>query len=236
MSLSMFEEIKTRTLQEQILEKLKDLIKDGSLKAGQFLPSERDLAKTLGVSRIPLREALNELQVLGVVERQHGRRTLIKGLGGIPITEIIEIISDSGDEIETVNQLKEIRLILEVEAAGLASQRRDKDDLKRLEELVEMMDKEYKEVEKLQVLSLRFHLAIVEAAKNRILSLVYLFFHDLQQRSRKYSKRIHRDPIGIVKDHKEIFKVIQEKDRKLAEELMRSHLDQVTFILPQQEE
>ena len=64
MSLSMFEEIKTRTLQEQILEKLKDLIKDGSLKAGQFLPSERDLAKTLGVSRIPLRKRLTSSKFL----------------------------------------------------------------------------------------------------------------------------------------------------------------------------
>ena len=78
----------------------------------------------------------------------------------------------------------------------MASQRRDKDDLKRLEELVELMDKEYKEVEKLQVLSLRVSTWQLSKQLRIESCLWFIFFHDLQQRSRKYSKRIHSDPMA----------------------------------------
>lgn len=220
----MFGKVKATTLQEQILNKLKVLIQNGSLKAGQFLPAERELAESLGVSRIPLREALNKLQALGVIEIQHGKKSLIKGLGGIPIAEIIEMITVNGDELEIIDQLTESRLILEVEIACLASQRRTENDLKKMESLIDQMEKESDDSIRMQELSLEFHLSIAEASKNRVLFLTSLFFYDLHRRSREYSKRIVHDALGVVKDHKEIFEAINNKDCDLARKMMKEHL------------
>lgn len=224
MTLSMFGKVKSTTLQEQILNRLKILVQNGSLKAGQFLPPERELAESLGVSRIPLREALNKLQALGVIEIQHGKKTLIQGLGGIPIAEIIEMITVNGDEVETIDQLTESRLILEVEIACLASQRRSENDLRKMENLIEQMEKESYNTTRIQELSLEFHLSIAEASKNRILFLTSLFFYDLHRRSREYSKRIVHETQGVVKDHKAICEAIKNKDCDSARKLMKDHL------------
>jgi GntR family transcriptional repressor for pyruvate dehydrogenase complex len=63
--------VERTTLHEQIVKKIKTMIEDGTLKPGDSLPSERQLAKDMEVSRIPVREALKMLEFLGVIEIRH---------------------------------------------------------------------------------------------------------------------------------------------------------------------
>ena len=78
-----FAPIKQKKISEEIADQLKSLIYQGQLKPGQRLPPERDLAKSLGVSRVSLREALNTLQGMGLLEIQQGNRTFVR-----PITTL----------------------------------------------------------------------------------------------------------------------------------------------------
>ena len=70
--------IKPRKISDEIVEQIKSLILQGNLKPGESLPPERTLAKSLNVSRVSLREALNALQGMGLLEIQQGNRTCVR--------------------------------------------------------------------------------------------------------------------------------------------------------------
>ena len=70
--------IKPRKISDEIVEQIKSLILEGGLKPGESLPPERALAKSLNVSRVSLREALNTLQAMGLLEIQQGNRTCVR--------------------------------------------------------------------------------------------------------------------------------------------------------------
>jgi len=73
----MFNPIKITKVYEQVIQQIKDMIADGTLKKGDKLPSERDMAAMFGVSRTAIREALRSLEMLGLTESRQGEGTFI---------------------------------------------------------------------------------------------------------------------------------------------------------------
>ena len=123
-------------LYEQICDRIIEQIRTGVWDVGQRLPSERELARVFGVSRPTLREALGALQMIGVVETQHG--------SGSRITEnALDSLADNRGETKfslgiSPVALLEARLALEPIIASLAAQRYSPDP--ELERLLAMMD------------------------------------------------------------------------------------------------
>ena len=72
--------VRREGLAEKVLHRILGLIRSGNLKAGDKLPSERNLMEIFAVSRPPIREALSALSILGVVESRHGGRASITDL------------------------------------------------------------------------------------------------------------------------------------------------------------
>jgi len=73
-----FRPIKTRKIYEEIVEQLKDMLSRGELRPGDRLPSEREMAESLGVSRASVREALTALEAIGILDIRPGEGTYVK--------------------------------------------------------------------------------------------------------------------------------------------------------------
>ena len=74
----MFTTLSRKRFSDEIVEQMISLIKDGRLKPGDSLPSEREIAQKPGASRPPLREALKTLECLGFIEIKQRRKSIVK--------------------------------------------------------------------------------------------------------------------------------------------------------------
>ena len=107
-------------LHTMVAQQIVDHISSWRLRVGDMLPGERRLSSDLGVSRTAVREALKYLSAKGVVEVNHGRKTVIAADPSMPLRESLERFSSSD---ETILNLYEVRESFEAEIAGLAALR-----------------------------------------------------------------------------------------------------------------
>ncbi len=124
-NLDILRPIQTQKLYRHAASQIVRAIRDGALKPGQRLPSERELASVFGVSRASVREGLRALEILGMVESRRG--------SGSYVTATSELLSDEaiGDLEEGFDPLHflEAREVIEGEIAAIAAKRRNLDDL-----------------------------------------------------------------------------------------------------------
>jgi len=225
----MLKPVKQDKLYEKIVEQIKNLIMEGNLKPGERLPPERDLAEKLNVSRVAVREALLTLEFMGLIEIKRG--------SGVFIPEKLqpELVLNSIDfalnfKENIIEDLVEVRQILETKMAGLAAKKADQEDILEIEKKLKIFEEKVKQGKEGTNESLKFHLSIARATKNviffRILNQLKVL---LVQSGRLSSKRKER-PFIALKQHYEIFEAIKRKDVKKAEEAMANHLEDIRKI------
>ena len=118
----MYKVVRSSRLYEQIVQQIEDSIMKGTLKAGDQLPSERELALKFGVSRTAVREAVKSLHEKGLVEAYSGRGTFITNGTSQAVTQSINLMMRI-DQTDGSANLAEVRQILEPEIAALAATR-----------------------------------------------------------------------------------------------------------------
>jgi len=200
-------EYKRKYLKDVVFEKLVQAIYEGKYKQGEKL-YEKNLVEELGVSRTPIREAIDRLAT----------------------ADLIEIIPNNGFVIcnwtnEDIKNAIKIRAALERLAVEQAINNIEKKDIEYFEKLFKQIDKalEENDHDKNSYYNYKFHWKIISLSKNdylikiikHILDKIYYFgtvFVSEQNRLEKASK-----------EHKEIFKAIKKKDIKLAQELIEKH-------------
>src|ERR1700726_1843958 len=133
---SVYKTVQTSRLYEQIVQQIEESILNGSLKTGEQLPAERELAQQFGVSRTAVREAVKALREKGLVEAHPGRGTFITNGSSHSIWQSLDRMIRDGQP-EAMVHLVEVREILEPEIASLAAARAEKDDLAAMREAVE---------------------------------------------------------------------------------------------------
>ncbi len=125
-----FVKVEKTSISDNIIEQIQTMIESGILNPGDKLPSERELSEKLGVSRVPIREALKILQFINVIEVQQGNNYTIKGMGRARLLDLFEEVSNKGYD-NILEDLKEIRITIETKAVKLACERRTEEDLKK---------------------------------------------------------------------------------------------------------
>jgi DNA-binding FadR family transcriptional regulator len=204
---------------EQIAERLADDIRSGVLTPGERLPSERDLARTLEVSRASVREALASLQLQGVVETRHGAGTFVVGL---PPSEPPHDASPSA--------VLEARLALEPAVARLAAARAQPDEA--AEKLLAAMEAEPVDIVTWNASDRLFHRQLATMTGNPVLEafadhVAALMDEPLWQRLRDDSiaqpgrTRIH------VAEHRMIYEAIVAGDAEAAAFYSVQHINRV---------
>jgi GntR family transcriptional repressor for pyruvate dehydrogenase complex len=205
------------TVAQQLLEAIKDL------PPGTRVPPERELTKELGVGRSTVREALNGLALMGVVDIRHGQ--------GVFVAERQEEEPGTHHALEralmkgVTHEFLEARLVVEVEIARLAAERRDESDIQQiadtLEELKRSIDAPTKKALKPAT---QFNLAVAEAAHNEVLAGVMRPFVKLmiERAPALYDQEEFRR--WDIEDLTRIFEAIRDGDADLAAQRMRDHI------------
>lgn len=163
----MFETIRKSSAPEMVVEQIIDRIDTGELAPGTCLPSQRDLARMLGVGRSSVREAINALVVMGYLEPQQGRGTFIKEM--LPTVDAsIEKLS-AAFAASSIFDLMEARELLECRSAALAAERADAAQIHMLQKALEAVRGTEKDYAIFLDADIRFHAAVADAAGNGVL-------------------------------------------------------------------
>ena len=164
---------KRRTF-EEVTDQIRDLVADGTLKPGDRLPSERDLATRLGVGRPALREALRTLESAGLLDLRKGKSGGAFVSHGKP-----DVVSDNFRDLLTlrhisIEELFEARLWIQGTLVRVACQRASDEDLEALDENVRQAERCHDEgrVEQRIAANIEFHNLLAAAAHNPVMILV----------------------------------------------------------------
>src|SRR5712672_2879575 len=215
--------VRTSRLYEQIVQQIEESVLNGSLKPGDQLPAERELAQRLGVSRTAVREAVKALREKGLVEAYSGRGTFVTDGTTQAARQSFDLMVKIGQQ-EGAPHLAELRLILE---PGMAAVRVKEDDLTAMREAVAVMDRAQDDPEAYIEADLDFHLALAETVANPlILSLIDSIVGLLREQRIKIFN-VEGGPQRGQVHHKRILEAMERRDAEMARTAMRAHLEQV---------
>lgn len=214
-------EVRRESLSAQIIKSLTEYFFSGSLLAGGKLPSERQLAETLGVSRSAVRDAIQSLGLLGVVEIKQGDGTYLRASGSELLPRVIEWGLFLGER--RVMDLVEARQQVEISLAGFAAKRHTESDLATLRELLDRMDAAADRREFID-LDMRLHAAIAAAARNSVLADVLSNITSLIRVWMSRSIEAAGETATSNLEHRAIVEAIATGDARAAQSAMRTHM------------
>lgn len=219
-----FSEIKLEAPSDKIIRQIRALITSGQLNPGDRLPPERRLAEKFGVGRSVVRDAIRKLEFYGIVKTQPQSGTVIAGMG---IVALEGLITDVLNIEETdFHSLVETRVLLEVNAAGRAAQRRTEDDILHLKKALDAFVKKVKLGDSAVEEDLLFHLKIAEASGNKVLkSLMLIITPDIVKNFTTLNVCSDERADKTVQEHQEILGFIIDQNAPAAERAMRNHLE-----------
>lgn len=202
-------------------------IESGDLTPGQRLPTEQEIVTATGVSRTVVREALASLRAKGLI-------TTRQGLGAFvakdPPRKTFSIVPDDLESIDEVLRVLELRIGVEVEAAGLAAKRRTAEDLARMERKLEAIDVAVQAEGAGSEEDIGFHRAISAATRNANFTRLYDTFgaamipRQWTRIDRMDASEREKHFAGMRSEHRAIFSAIAEGDSNAAQRAMRTHL------------
>ena len=223
-----FQPIKQEKISTKITQQIKSLIAKGELKPGDVLPPERELVKIFKVSRDSLREALKSLTGMGFLEITQTHRTIVKSLAAGRIIEPLDQLIR--EDIHTVFELIEVRKAIEIWNAYYAAERAADEDIARLEKSVESMRKKIEQHESSVEEDANFHIAVSQAAHNKIQTHLMFSIYDLLKES--IANYFDNFKLNYILDqHVRVIEAIKKKDPVLASRRMREHLDYVESVV-----
>lgn len=225
--------IKPKRISDQVFEQLRDLIFRGYLKAGEQLMTERELALSLGVSRPTVREAINKLVAMRLLEHRQGQGTFVKSPGAKSDRNLFAALMDNQEA--SLQDLLEVRLGLECNAVALAARRATDEDIQELELRLNQMRREIEEGGLGNDADVSFHMAIAYASKNTVQihimkSLYDLLFFGIKE----YLIHLYEDPGNlkqVLEQHGMIVETIKNRDSEAAFDAMKKHIDFVLEFL-----
>lgn len=198
----------TGSLRARVFAALENGILSGEYKAGDTM-NELRLSRDLGVSRTPIREALMQLELEGLVETIQNKGAIVVGVSARDIEDIYAI-----------------RLHIEGFASELATKRITEDELIALEKMIELQEfyLEKKDTDQIWRLDTDFHKLIYEASGNRSLRTMLTNFHNQIQRGRGLSLRVEGRAGKAVAEHRLILEAIKNRDSDKASDLTTEHI------------
>ena len=213
----------------EIVDEIKALIVNGTLKNGDRMPSERELAERFSVSRVPVREALKILEYMGVLENISGEGLYIRD---IDIHDLIKKLNFAYTATsKTILDLFELRITLESTACYYAALRRTDDDidvirrcLERMRTILSTNGYTAEELLELRALSHEFHTCVVNSAHNSVLSSVYQYLFELLDISKQYTMNSSNSSYDTLLAHEAILSKIVQRDSEGAKSDMNGHL------------
>lgn len=213
--------VKRKSIKDQVFEQLLTQLTSGSWPPGTKLPSEQELCRQLGVSRISIRDAINRLAVLGFVETRHGEGSFAKEISSSTCMDVLLPALIMGQK--DIVQVLEYRKIMEVGAVEMAVERITNSDLAQLEAIVIRMEEDPTDEEQFAHDDFEFHMAIARAAKNPLIISVNEIIRSILSNSMEdIVKNLGRRDGRYY--HRKILNAMKRRDKEASMEWMREHI------------
>jgi GntR family transcriptional regulator, transcriptional repressor for pyruvate dehydrogenase complex len=232
----MFTQVKIRKISEEVFRQIKDAIVKGDLKPGERLPTERQMMVQMGVSRVPIREALKLLENMGFITTVQGGGSYVRSLVTDRVRDPLNRIMK--ENVEKVFDLMEVRKHIESWSAYHAAERATDKDVAALEEIVKEMKRSLESGKTPpNRLDVDFHLTVSRCCHNIIQAHLMFTIHDVFSEyfnfliekicfNMKYQEAIYQQ-------HQDIYKAIKNRSSEDARDKILQHLNFVDTQLRQ---
>jgi len=223
----MIEPIKKVKVSEEVFLHMKQQIIDKEWKSGEKLPSEAELGKLFDVSRITIRNALQKLVALDLVETHLGDGTYVKQNAGA--ANFNNLVPTAYFETD-VEMILEFRREIESSTCAIAAKKATEKDIAGLREKLDYMESLQGDREKLALADLEFHYMIASISRNPLIIKTYEIVLDI------YTSHMKRIVMAMGGEkgqyyHRKIVDVIEEHDTTKAREHMYEHIGENEIFL-----
>ncbi|WMJ80595.1 FadR/GntR family transcriptional regulator [Clostridium sp. MB40-C1] len=229
-----FRSIENKKVSQLVIQQIKDSIYDKKLKKGDRLPTVSELQKTLGVSRTSIREAFSALELIGVIETRTGEGTFIANDGeGIKFLEPLSLILALEENV--VEELLELRLVLECDCIRLAVNRITDEELDNMKNYIEILENSNGNEKSSIEADMMFHYTIAKASRNKVLYQVLasisevMNFHIKNTRTRLVSDSVTMNT--FIEQHLQIYNAMKKRDEEAALDALKGHLDYLDKLI-----
>ncbi len=209
------------------------MLREGVLRQGSRLPPERELAAHFNVARSSLRQALKVLEIMGIITQKVGDGSYLStdtsAVLSVPM-EFLFLLDDT-----SVEELTELRLLMEPGLARLAAQRASSDDIALLRQSIRDLESSSNDTLKLVSSDLLFHRAIFQASKNGLASTLFQTVHQAIAKMILVTSQLVELEHTLA-FHKPIMRAIEQRDGDEAARLMAEHLADATALLLREQE
>lgn len=208
------------SLVEKVCESLAAFARQKPSGTEGWLPTERELASQLGVSRSVVREATKRLEQQGLLEIRQGLGIRTVNHLHKPLTGALELLVP--EEKERLKQLIEVRLMVEPENARLAAERASPAQMEELQAVTTRLETA-RDFEESVMADMDFHRTLAQISGNQIASLLMQSLSDLLQASLTHGYR-RVTPATAIRQHTAVVKAVLQRDGAAASRAMHRHL------------
>ncbi|WP_372570466.1 FCD domain-containing protein [Ruegeria jejuensis] len=233
-----FQKVQSEKLSTSVVRQIELLILRGILRPGERLPAERELSERLGVSRPSLREAVAELQQMGLLTSKAGSGIYVAEVLGSAFSPALTQLFATHDE--AVFDYLAFRRDLEGLAAERAARLGSESDLKVIQTVFDKMEiaQDGRDAEAEAKLDAQFHMAIIEASHNVVMLHMMRSMFDLLRQGVFYNRQImfrqRTTRSALLDQHRAINTALQARDPDAARAAVEMHLSYVEQCLADQ--
>jgi GntR family transcriptional repressor for pyruvate dehydrogenase complex len=221
----MLRAIRKIRIYEDVFQQIRQLIKEGRLRARDQLPSERELAETFKVSRTSVREALRALETQGLIVSRTGTGNFVADL---PVESLIGPLARLLiDEKRALADVFEMRKLIEPHIAALAAERATRSDVAQLKRIVAKQTEAVGRGGSGVEADAELHLSISRATRNQALQKLVSGLMEMLSRSREESLQTDERRESSIATHRRIVAAIERHDTSKARSEMLHHIEQV---------
>lgn len=226
-----FQPVERTSLVDDAAEHIAERIRSGDFQPGDRLPPISEMAKSLGVGQPTIREALKQLEVMGILEIKHGSGVYIRK--GQDVLLVSNPVFGSVPTKKLMIDLIDARIPVETTSAALAAGSRTPEQLRVMTDLLDEAGKNLDDDDVLNAANMSFHREIADASHNVVLAQIQDVLTNLFQREQRSILNIYGSRQKDHEEHVGILDAIGEQQPELARERMRAHLAGVRDVLEQ---
>lgn len=222
--------IARQSLVDTVAGRIRAVIEQGDLKAGDRLPTEAELSAQLGVSRTVVREAVSQLESLGLLSVQRGRGMFVGNWNGLAgcVKLLRSALALSPKELVPFT---EFRMAIECYAARRAAELATPEDLAELQKLCDEMDREGRDDLEAMQLDFQFHRRLMAVTGNELMCRVLEVVQEFVLAAMVQTTPKPRDRANSHRRHQAIVRAVRAGDPDAAEKTMHAHMDHTIRML-----